>query len=115
MAATGVARGSEQSCKSAVFIKAENESNDDRQAASAEYAHVAATVFRAKNKQSDKDPKGHITLRTTIHKKPPVSCRRGYVLRLFIPLTFYGEYLRFYLSITFYSQNSYFVFKKVPL
>ena len=76
-------RRSKQRSQRAVSIKTEEQSCDDRQSASAENIRAEEPVFRTENKQSDKDPKGYVTtLGATIHKKPPVSCRRGYVLRL---------------------------------
>ena len=71
MAATAaaIASGGEKGSKRAVLIKAEKQSDDDGQAASAEEIGTDKSVFWAKNKQSDKNPKGCIiTLGATIHK-----------------------------------------------
>lgn len=79
MAATAAARGSKQSRQRSVFVKAEKERDDDGQSAAAKDVRAERAVFRAENKQSDKNPKGYVTLGATIHKIPPVSCRRTYV------------------------------------
>ncbi len=79
-AAVAVARGSKNGRKGAVFIQAEKESDDNRQSATTQ--HVRAATVLTENKQSDKNPKGSITLGATIHKKPPVSYRR-ICIRLF--------------------------------
>lgn len=55
-----------------VSVKAEQQSEDDGQTASAENVRTEYTVLRAKHKQSDKDPKGRIALIATSHIKPPV-------------------------------------------
>lgn len=82
-AVAAVATRGKKGSQRSVFIQTEKQGDDDGQAATAENIGAEEAVFRAENKQSDKDPKGDvITLGATIHKKPPVSCRRGYVLRL---------------------------------
>lgn len=68
MAATAAARGGKQSGKSTVFIKTEKQSNDYGQTTTVEDARTKPAVLRTENKQSDKDPKGYVPLRTTIHK-----------------------------------------------
>ena len=60
-------RGQNRSERS-VFIKAEQQRDDDRQSAAAENVRAENPVFRSKNEQSDKNPKGHITLIATSHK-----------------------------------------------
>lgn len=78
--ATSAAAGrGKQSGQRSVFIKAEKQSDHDGQTAAVENARTKRAVFRTEDKQSDKDPKGYVTLGATIHKKPPVSCRRTYV------------------------------------
>jgi hypothetical protein len=99
-----VATRGKKGSQRAVFVQAEKQGDDDGQAATAENIGAEEAVLRAENKQSDKDPKGDIiTLGATIHKKPPVSCRRGYVLRLLCS-AIKRKYLRFYLSNTLYSR-----------
>ena len=66
--ATTVARGREYRGKRAVFIQTVQKRDEDGKTAAAKDVRAEETVFRAKNKQSDKNPKGAITLRTTIHK-----------------------------------------------
>ena len=79
-AVAAVATRSKKGSQRSVFIQTEKQGDDDGQAATAENIGAEEAVFRAENKQSDKDPKGDvITLGATIHKKPPVSCRRTYV------------------------------------
>ena len=91
--AGGGKKGSERS----VFVQAEEERQNNGQTATAEYVRAERAVFRTEYKQSNENPKGKvISLGATIHKKPPVFCRRGYVFRLFP--SFEGKYLRFYLS-----------------
>ena len=78
--ATAVARWREDGRKCAVFIEAEQERRDDGQAATAEYVRAENTVLRAEDKQSDKNPKGGITLSATIHKN--LLCfAAGYVIK----------------------------------
>ena len=78
-----IATRSKKGSQRAVSVQTEKQGGDDGQSATAENVGAEEAVFRAENKQSDKDPKGDIiTLGATIHKKPPVSCRRGYVIRL---------------------------------
>ena len=82
-AATAITRRGKQGRKRTVSVKAEKQSDDDRQSATAENIRAEEAVFRAEDKQSNQNPKGDvITLGATIHIKPPVSCRREYVLRL---------------------------------
>lgn len=101
--ATIATRGKKGSQR-AVSVQTEKQGGDDGQAATAENIGAEEAVLRAENEQSDKDPKGDIiTLGATIHKKPPVSCRRGYVLRLLCS-AIKRKYLRFYLSNTLYSN-----------
>ena len=96
-AATATAGRSEQGGQSPIFIKTEKQSDYDGQSAAVKDTGTEAAVFRAEYKQSDKDPKGYVTLGATIHKKPPVSCRRTYVFwKCFCRFT--AEPLRFYLS-----------------
>ena len=66
--ATAVARGSENCGKRSVFIKTVHKRDKDGKTAAVKDVRAEETVFRAENKQSDKNPKGAITLRTTIHK-----------------------------------------------
>ena len=63
--------------KCSVFIKAEQQRDNDGQSAATENVRAENPVFRAENEQSDKNPKGHITLIATSHKIPPVFRRRG--------------------------------------
>ena len=66
--ATASARRGKQRRQRTVFVEAEEKSDDDRQAASVKDARAERAVFRAKNKQSNKNPKGYVSLGTTIHK-----------------------------------------------
>ena len=66
--ATIATRGKKGS-KRAVSVQTEKQGDDDGHAATAENIGTENPVFRAKNKQSNKNPKGHIiTLTTTNHK-----------------------------------------------
>ena len=67
-AATAITRRRQQSGERAVFVKAEQQSNENRQSATAKNVGTENTVFRAENEQSNQYPKGDITLRATIHK-----------------------------------------------
>ena len=78
MAATAVARRGKQGRQGAVFVKAEKKSDYNRQATSVKDARAECAVFRTKNKQRDKNPKGYISLGATIHKNLLCS-RRMYV------------------------------------
>ena len=68
MAAATAARRRKQARQSTVFVKAEKECNYNRQAAAVEDTRAKRAVFRAEYKQSDKDPKGYVSLGATIHK-----------------------------------------------
>ena len=76
MARTAVARRRQNRRERAVFIQAVQKRNDDGKRATAQNVRTENPVFRAEYKQSDKDPKGYVTLGATIHKKPPVFRRR---------------------------------------
>ena len=79
-----IARRGKKGSKRSVSVQTEKQGGDDGQSATAENIGAEEAILRAEDKQSDKNPKGDvITLGATIHKKPPVSCRRGYVFRLF--------------------------------
>ena len=67
-ATTATARRGKQRGKRSVFVKAEQQSNHDRQPATVEDTRADRAVFRTENKQCDKDPKGYVTLGATIHK-----------------------------------------------
>ena len=58
--------------KRAVFVKAEKQSDNNGKSAAAENVRAEDTVFRAEHEQSNKNPKGNVTLIATSHKKPPV-------------------------------------------
>ena len=78
--AVTAAGGRKDACKRTVFIKTEEQSDDNGKPATAENVGAEDTVLRAQHEQGDKDPKGYvITLIATSHKKPPVFRRRGYV------------------------------------
>ena len=62
------ARRGKDACKSAVFVKAEKQRNDDGQTATAQYVRVDEAVLRAENEQRNKDPKGNVTLIAKSHK-----------------------------------------------
>ena len=78
--AVTVTRRCQDGRKRAVFIKAEQQRDDDGQSAAAEDVGTEHSVLRAENEQCDKDPKGNVTLIATSHIKPPVFRRRGYVI-----------------------------------
>lgn len=54
--------------KRPILIQTVQQSDDDRKGAAAERIRTENTVFRAKHKQRDQDPKGGVTLRKTSHK-----------------------------------------------
>ena len=86
-----IARRGKKGSQRSVFIQTEKQGGDDGQSATAENIGAEEAILRAEDKQSDKNPKGDvITLGATIHKKPPVSCRRGYVLRFYAPGSIYS-------------------------
>ena len=66
--ATAVARRGEQGRQGTVFVEAEEECDNDWQATTVKDTRTEAAVFRAENKQSDKNPKGYVSLGATIHK-----------------------------------------------
>jgi hypothetical protein len=68
VAAATIRRG-EDSGKSSVFVHTIEQSENDRQTAAAQKAVAEHSVFRAENKQSDKDPKGSISLGAAIHNR----------------------------------------------
>ena len=68
MTATAVAGRGKQSRQGAVFIKAEKECNNNRQATAVKDACAECAIFCAEYKQSDKNPKGYVSLGATIHK-----------------------------------------------
>ena len=72
-------RGEERRQRS-VFIQAEKERDDYGQTATAQNVGTERAVLRTEHEQSDENPKGNVTLIATSHNKPPVFCRRGYVL-----------------------------------
>lgn len=78
--AVTVTRRRQDGRKRAVFIKAEQQRDDDGQSAAAEDVGTEHSILRAENEQCDKDPKGNVTLIATSHIKPPVFRRRGYVI-----------------------------------
>ena len=78
--AAAMARRRQDGGKCAVFIKAEQQSGDDGKPATVKDIRAERTVFRAEHEQSDKNPKGVVTLIATSHNKPPVLGRRGYVV-----------------------------------
>ena len=85
-AATATAGRGKQSGQRSVFVQTEKQSDYNGQSAAVKNTGTECAVFRTENKQSDKDPKGYVTLGATIHKKPPVSCRRTYVFwKLLLP------------------------------
>ena len=67
-ATTATARRGKQRGERSVFVKAEQQSNDDGQAATVKNTRTECAVFRTEDKQSDKDPKGYVTLWATIHR-----------------------------------------------
>ena len=71
-----VARRGKQGRQGAVLIQTVQKGDDDRKGATAEQIATDGPVFIAKDEHGNQDPKGTISLRTTIHKKPPVFCRR---------------------------------------
>jgi hypothetical protein len=75
--AIAVARGRQNSRQRAVFVQAVQKSDKYGKSATAKQAGTEHAVFRPKYKQSDENPKGYVTLTTTIHKKPPMFRRRG--------------------------------------
>ena len=68
MTATAVAGRGKQSRQGTVFIEAEKECRNDRQTTAVKDTRTECAVFRAENKQSNKNPKGYVSLGTTIHK-----------------------------------------------
>ena len=68
MTATAAARRGKQRRQRTVFIKAEEERDNNRQAAAVKKICAESTVFRADYKQSNKNPKGYVSLGATIHK-----------------------------------------------
>jgi hypothetical protein len=72
VAATAVAGRCEQCRQSTVFVEAEKECRHDRQPTSVKDTRTEYAVFRTENKQSNKNPKGYVSLVATIHRKPPV-------------------------------------------
>lgn len=68
MAAAATARGRQQRRQRSVFVKAEQQCRDDWQPATVKDVRAKCTVLRAENKQSNKNPKGGISLRATVHK-----------------------------------------------
>ena len=67
-----VARRRQKGRQRAVLVKAEKQSDDNGQPATAENVRAENTVLRAEHEQSTKNPKGNVTLIATSHKKPPV-------------------------------------------
>ena len=66
--ATASARRCENRRERSVFVKAEKESDQNRQTATVENVGAENTVFRAEYKQCNKYPKGYVvTLSATIH------------------------------------------------
>ena len=72
-AAVAVTRRRQNSGECAVLVKAEKQGDDNGESTTAEDVRTENPVFRTEYKQSDKNPKGGITLVATSHKKPPVS------------------------------------------
>ena len=68
MTATAAARRGEQRRQRTVFIKAEEERDNNRQTTAVKKICAESTVFRADYKQSNKNPKGYVSLGATIHK-----------------------------------------------
>ena len=68
MTATAVAGRGKQGRHGAVFVKAEEKGDYNGQAAAVKNVRAERAIFRAKNKQRDKNPKGYVSLGTTIHK-----------------------------------------------
>jgi hypothetical protein len=68
MTATAAARRGKQRRQRTVFIKAEEERDNNRQPTAVKDICAKSTVFRTDYKQSDKNPKGYISLGATIHK-----------------------------------------------
>lgn len=60
-AVAAVARRRQDRSECAVFVKAEQKRDDDRQSAAAKHVRAEEPVFRAENKQSNQNPKGRIT------------------------------------------------------
>jgi hypothetical protein len=73
MARTAIARGRQDSRKRTILIQTEKKRRNNRQTATVENVRTENAVLRTEYKQSDKNPKGGITLVATSHKKPPVS------------------------------------------
>lgn len=86
-AVAAIATRGKKGSQRAVSVQTEKQGGDDGQAATAENIGAEEAVFRAENKQSDKDPKGDIiTLGATIHKKtscvlPQGICTSTFMLR----------------------------------
>ena len=68
MAATAVAGRGEQCRQGAVFVKAEEECNNDGQATAVKNPRTESAVFSAEYKQRNKNPQGYVSLGATIHK-----------------------------------------------
>ena len=60
-ATTAVAGRGKKGSKRTVLIQTEKKCQNDRQTAAAEYVRAENSVFRAENKQCDKNPKGGVT------------------------------------------------------
>ena len=99
--ATASARRGKQRRQGTVFVEAEEKSDDDRQAASVKDARAERAVFRAKNKQSNKNPKGYVSLGATIHKNLLFSAGRMYFLLVFCNgiLRFFSFYYIIFLGV----------------
>lgn len=72
-----VAMGRQDVRKRPVFIKTVKQSDDNRKRATVENTVAGqAVLIAAENQKCYENPKGGVTLNTTMHKKPPVFCRR---------------------------------------
>ena len=60
--------GGKQRGKRSVFIQTVQQSDNDGKGAAAKSVRAENTVFRAKHKQRNQNPKGRVTLRKTSHK-----------------------------------------------
>ena len=72
MTTTAVARRRKQRRQGTVFVEAEKECRHDGQPTAVKDTRTECAVFRTENKQSNKNPKGYVSLVATIHRKPPV-------------------------------------------
>ena len=71
-AAVAITRRRQDSRERSVLVKAEKQSENNGKPAAAENVGAEDAVLRAEYEQSDKNPKGGITLVATSHIKPPV-------------------------------------------